>query len=195
MLATCAHTPFGRITASTLRLSHTASALEMLKISHNLLATTKRLRQQLASERREFTRAMSKARRDLRHERERLVAAGCKPASAWSAFFPSKDRSKSHPLPHKGKDKSKLPLQTGAVCPAGWTVSDANLTPQKHWLSFHQRNLIGNEILKINSNQNTDAFHKKAEVSKRKVLFSFCTCISKSKNPHQIPGNRNKQLF
>ena len=116
MLATCAHTPFGRITASTLRLSHTASALEMLKISHNLLATTKRLRQQLASERREFTRAMSKARRDLRHERERLVAAGCKPASAWSAFFPSKDRSKSHPLPHKGKDKSKLPLQTEAAC-------------------------------------------------------------------------------
>ena len=112
-----------------------------------------------------------------------------------SAFFPSKVRSKSHPLPHKGKDKSKLPLQTGAVCPAGWTVSDANLTPQKHWLSFHQRNLIGNEILKINSNQNTDAFHKKAEVSKRKVLFSFCTCISKSKNPHQIPGNRISSIF
>ena len=42
-------------------------------------AAPKRLRQQLASERREFTRAMSKARRDLRHERERRAAqpSGC----------------------------------------------------------------------------------------------------------------------
>ena len=86
-------------------------------------------------------------------------------------------------------------LDKRVACHTGWTVSDANLTPQKHWLSFLQRNLIGNEILKINSNQNTDAFHKKAEVSKRKVLFSFCTCISKSKNPHQIPGNRISSIF
>jgi len=27
-----------------------------------------------------------------------------------------------------------------AVCLTGWTVSDANLTPQKQWLSFQQRN-------------------------------------------------------
>ena len=42
-------------------------------------AAPKRLREQLASERREFTRAMSKARRDLRHERERRAAqpSGC----------------------------------------------------------------------------------------------------------------------
>ena len=55
-----------------------AAALELLKFGSKSKATPKRLRQQLAV------------------RRERRVAAGGTPASAWSAFFPhvSKDRGK-----------------------------------------------------------------------------------------------------
>ena len=70
---------------------------ESLEFLH---AAPKRLRQQLAS--------VTSESDELRER---------KLASAWSAFFfSSKVRNKSHPLPHKGKDKSKLPLQTEAAC-------------------------------------------------------------------------------
>jgi hypothetical protein len=38
-------------------------------------------------------------------------------------------------------NKNPSQKKTKAVGLTGWTVSDANLAPQKHWLSSLQRNL------------------------------------------------------
>ena len=64
---------------------------------------------------------------------------------------------------------------------SGWTVSDANLTPQKQWLSFHQRNLIGNEILKIKSNQKSSSIK---DILKANEKFCFHFHTLHKQNPH-----------
>ena len=77
-----------------------------------------------------------------------------------------------------------------AMSSSGWTVSDANLTPQKHWLSFQLRNWNRNEILKIKSNQKSSSIK---DILKANDKFCFHFHTLHKQNPHQIPGYRISQ--